>query len=62
MKTSYKFAVAMVGSATVGDLAVQALHAQAKLPAYINEALSSSRRWPDLHCRGRRSVTANKRD
>ena len=35
MKTSYKFAVAMVGSATVGDLAVQALHAQAKLPAYF---------------------------
>ena len=118
MKTSYKFVLAMVGSAAVGGLAVQALHAQAKLPAYFiseatikdpdlyrkflseeppnsqfggrqlvrggrvigiegeptppprgirkrgscpemgaftgpcgsNEALSSSRRWPDLHC------------
>ena len=46
MKTSYKFVLAMVGSAAVGGLAVQALHAQAKLPAYfISEATIKD---PDL--------------
>lgn len=47
MKTSYKFVLAMVGSAAVGGLAVQALYAQAKLPAYfISEATIKD---PDLY-------------
>jgi uncharacterized protein (DUF1330 family) len=47
MKTSYKFVLAMVGSAAVGGLAVQVLHAQTKLPAYfISEATIKD---PDLY-------------
>ena len=47
MKTSYKFVLAMVGSAAVGGLLVQALHAQGKLPAYfISEATIKD---PDLY-------------
>ena len=47
MKTSCKFVLAMVGSAAVGGLLVQALHAQGKLPAYfISEATIKD---PDLY-------------
>jgi uncharacterized protein (DUF1330 family) len=35
MRTGYKFVLAMLGGAAVGGFVVQALHAQAKLPAYF---------------------------
>jgi uncharacterized protein (DUF1330 family) len=35
MKTKYKVAVALVAGASIGGAAIQALHAQAKPPAYV---------------------------
>jgi uncharacterized protein (DUF1330 family) len=35
MKTNYKIAIALVAGAAIGGAAIQGLHAQAKLPAYV---------------------------
>jgi uncharacterized protein (DUF1330 family) len=47
METRYTVALAMVAGAVLGGVAIQGLHAQAKLPAY--QVIEVNVKDPDLH-------------
>jgi hypothetical protein len=47
MKTRYTVALSILAGVAVGAAAVQALHAQAKLPAYVVAEISHSRAHAD---------------
>jgi hypothetical protein len=51
MKTRYTVALSILAGVVVGAAAVQALHAQAALPAYVVAEISHSRATPIVRLR-----------
>ena len=51
MKTRYTVALSILAGVAVGAAAVQALHAQAALPAYVVAEISHSRATPIVRLR-----------